>query len=147
MADIDSTDGTIRSYSWRLLYWQQLPERVEMKRTAIVAVCLLVAVVVITLPEASPAQRGAPPTPTNLQVLPEGVDIRTVMQNIAMSLGVQCTYCHVQGDFASDDVDKKNIARGMMRMLQTINNDFLSNIDAQANCMMCHRGEAMANTD
>ncbi len=122
-----------------------------MKRTAILAVCLLVAVVVIALPEASSAQRGAPPAPTNLQVLPEGIDLRMVMQNIAMSLGVECTYCHVQGDFASDEMEHKLIARGMMGMLQAINNDFLSNVPeregrdgaARIGCVTCHRGEAI----
>ncbi len=126
-----------------------------MKRTAIVAVCLLVAGVVITLPEASSAQRGDPPAPTNLQVLPEGIDIRMVMQNIAMSLGVECTYCHVEGDFASDDMEHKVIARGMMGMMQAINNDFLSNVparegrdgDAGIVCATCHRGAAIPTLD
>ena len=122
-----------------------------MKRTAIVAVCLLVVAGFFALPDTSSAQDG----PTNLQVLPEGIDLRMVMQNIAMSLGVECSYCHVDGDRASDDIDKKNIARGMMGMMQEINNDFLSNVPdregrdgaVRIGCMTCHRGEAIPSTD
>jgi hypothetical protein len=127
-----------------------------MKRTAFVAVSLLVLIAVVVLPASSMQRgRGAPPAPTNLQVLPEGIDIRMVMQNISGALGVQCTFCHVQGDFASDDIDKKNIARGMMRMLQGINNDYLANVPARegregaarTSCMMCHRGAAIPSTE
>lgn len=115
-----------------------------MKITSFVAVCLLVLTVVV--PPAWSSQRAAP---TNLQVLPEDADIRMIMQGIGMALGVQCSYCHVQGDMASDEIDKKNIARGMMRMVRAINGDFLSNVnaDARTNCMMCHRGAAIPTTD
>ena len=64
-----------------------------------------------------------------------------IMRNIRDALGVECAYCHVE-DRASDDIDKKVIARGMMRMVQAINNDFLSDIDARINCATCHRGSA-----
>jgi hypothetical protein len=37
-----------------------------------------------------------------------------VMQYVAASLGVQCNYCHVMGDNASDDKDTKKTARKMM---------------------------------
>jgi hypothetical protein len=120
-----------------------------MKRTAFVAVSLFVLVAVVVLPASSMQRgRGAPQPPQNLQVLPEGVDIRTVMQNISMALGVQCTYCHVQGDFASDDMEAKETARAMMRMLQAINNDHMANLsEARVNCMMCHRGSAVPSTE
>ena len=55
------------------------------------------------------------------------------MQTFAAGLGVQCSYCHVANDFASDDNPKKEIARTMLRMLKQINlrfpdagNDFLN---------------------
>ena len=113
-----------------------------MKRAGLFAVCLLIAGGVGTAPGSSePAQRGQ--GPTNLQILPEGVDIRTVMQGIAGSLGVECTHCHIQGDFASDENPKKNVARNMMRMVRVINAGFL---DGQANCNLCHRGSALPNT-
>jgi photosynthetic reaction center cytochrome c subunit len=120
-----------------------------MKRTAFVAVSLLVLVAVCAVP--SMAQDG----PQNLQVLPEGVDLRMVMGNIAMALGVECSFCHVDGDRASDDIDKKVIARGMMRMMGALNNDFLSNVPARegrdgaarANCAMCHRGSSIPVVD
>lgn len=124
-----------------------------MKRIAIVSVFSLIVCALIAVPYGLSMQRGRgrggpPPTPTNLQVLPEGVDIRMVMQNVAMALGVECTYCHVQGDFASDEMETKLVARTMMRMVQTINNDFLANLPEhegeeeapRATCVMCHRG-------
>ena len=122
---------------------RQLPERVEMKRTAILAGSLLVLVAILVVP-ASSMQRGrggAPQAFTNLQVLPEGAPVIMIMRNIRDALGVECAYCHVE-DRASDDIDKKVIARGMMRMVQAINNDFLSDIDARINCATCHRGSA-----
>ena len=36
------------------------------------------------------------------------------MQGFNEALGVQCTYCHVQGDFAADTNSKKEIARKMI---------------------------------
>ena len=122
-----------------------------MKRTAIVIVCLLVVAGFFALPDTASAQDG----PTNLQVLPEGIDLRMVMGNIAMALGVECSFCHVDGDRASDDIDKKNIARGMMMMMGAINNDFLSNVPAREGrdgnagivCATCHRGSAIPTLD
>ena len=93
-----------------------------MKRTAIFAGSLLVLVAILVVP-ASSMQRGrggAPQTFTNLQVLPEGAPVIMIMRNIRDALGVECAYCHVE-DRASDDIDKKVIARGMMRMVQAIN--------------------------
>ena len=126
-----------------------------MKRAAFVAVSLLVLVAISVIPASSMQQGGDRPGPTNLQVLPEGVDLRMVMQNISAALGVECSFCHVDGDRASDDIDKKVIARGMMRMMGAINNDFLANVPARegrdgaarANCAMCHRGSSIPGTE
>ena len=53
-------------------------------------------------------QRAAPPPPKNLKVLTPDVNILRVMQGVNAALGVQCTYCHVQNDFASDENPKGN---------------------------------------
>ena len=50
-----------------------------------------------------------------------------------------CSYCHVQGDFASDDNPKKNIARAMIRMATEINAKFPDG-KAHVSCYTCHRG-------
>lgn len=88
------------------------------------------------------APQGGPPAPRNLQVLPKDTPLPVViakMRVIAASLGVQCSFCHVQGNFASDAKDTKGIARRMLRMVDTINKD---NFDgrAEVSCYTCHRG-------
>ena len=108
-----------------------------MKGIAILVSSLLVLVAVSVVP--AMAQDG----PQNLQVLPEGAPVGQIMRAIRDALGVDCAFCHVDGDRASDDIDKKVIARGMMRMMQTINeHDALTGIEARINCATCHRGSA-----
>ena len=78
--------------------------------------------------------------PKNLKVLPsEG--LQATMQGYRAALGVMCTYCHVQGDFANDEHPKKVIARNMIRMLGDINSRFPDG-KAHVSCYTCHRGEA-----
>ena len=47
------------------------------------------------------------------------------------ALGVQCTYCHVQGAFDSDENPKKEIARHMITMVREINAKFPDGKDAR----------------
>src|SRR4030088_1889395 len=53
--------------------------------------------------------------PTNLKVLTvaSGAEVGQIMRTFTAGLGVQCVYCHVQGNFASDENPKKEIARQM----------------------------------
>ena len=87
-------------------------------------------------------QRGAPPPLENIQVL-KGMDRQQVieqMAKIASQLGVQCTFCHLQNNFASDDVPQKQTAREMLRMVQVINDQpFFKNGDRKVECFTCHR--------
>lgn len=82
------------------------------------------------------------PEPKNLQVLkiPTSELIPT-MRMFNASLGVRCDYCHVQGNFASDDNPHKNVAREMIRMTQQINTHFQGNAN-RVGCFTCHRGAA-----
>lgn len=81
--------------------------------------------------------RGGPPK--NLKVLkPE--DVRPVMGAMRAALGQQCNFCHVQGDFASDDNPKKVVARHMMEMVNHINEGF-GDGKAHVSCYTCHRGK------
>ena len=70
----------------------------------------------------------------NLKVLPRDTSpdrLRTVMVGFTRALGVRCSQCHVgeEGqplstyDFASDRNPRKNMARGMMRMVRDVNAD------------------------
>jgi len=102
-----------------------------------------------------PAQRGRgggeapvipPGPPKNLKILPADVNIQQTMGAFRTALGVQCTYCHVQGDFASDDNPKKNMARNMLRIAADINATFPDG-KRHVTCYTCHRGEAKPKMD
>ena len=61
------------------------------------------------------------------------------MQYVAASLGVQCNYCHVMGDNASDDKDTKKTARKMMQMVSDVNKEFFAG-KPTVSCASCHNG-------
>jgi len=63
------------------------------------------------------------------------------------ALGVTCTHCHVETDFASDDKRPKRAAREMAAMHRMVNTRLhdMQNIDKapdkrSINCWTCHRG-------
>jgi hypothetical protein len=87
------------------------------------------------------------PAPTNLKVLKAttGQEVRQIMRTFTVGLGVQCSYCHVQGNFASDDNPKKEIARHMIHMAIEINGKFPDG-KMHVTCYTCHRGEAEPKT-
>ena len=59
----------------------------------------------------------------NIQVLKDipADQLPNAMQYVAASLGVQCNFCHVQGQFESDEKPMKATARKMMQMVNSIN--------------------------
>ena len=61
------------------------------------------------------------------------------MQFIASSLGVECTYCHVQGKMEADDKPAKKTAREMIAMTMMINKTAFAGRQ-QVTCYSCHRG-------
>ena len=63
----------------------------------------------VSLVAQQPAGRGAGPAPTykNLKVLAANSDVPFIMASFNEALGVQCTYCHVQGDMAADGTTRK----------------------------------------
>jgi photosynthetic reaction center cytochrome c subunit len=77
----------------------------------------------------------------NIQVLkgvPSG-QLLPAMRFISASLGVECSYCHVEGHFDEDDKKPKQIARAMMRMMVAIDtNSFDGN--REVTCYTCHQG-------
>ena len=67
----------------------------------------------------------------------------------APALGVTCTHCHVEGDFASDAKRPKRAAREMAVMHRSINDQLakMQNLatpvteNRAVNCTTCHRGK------
>ena len=96
-------------------------------------------------------QGGPPPEPPkpgqlapdyfkNIKVLKNvpADQLRTQMEYFTASLGVNCNFCHVQGQFESDDNPHKDRARKMMAMVDRFN-DNPSN-DITVTCATCHHG-------
>src|SRR5690349_3114010 len=79
----------------------------------------------------------------NIQVLKDipADDLIPAMQFISASLGVECTYCHVERAFDKDDKKEKKFARHMIEMTMNINKD---NFEGKrwVTCYSCHRGAA-----
>jgi photosynthetic reaction center cytochrome c subunit len=63
------------------------------------------------------------------------------MQYIAASLGVQCNYCHVQGQNDLDDKETKKTAREMMKMVDKLNATFFDG-KPRVSCASCHNGRS-----
>src|ERR1700704_132874 len=61
------------------------------------------------------------------------------MQFIASSLGVDCTFCHVQGKMEDDDKPAKKTARDMIAMTADINKSAFRG-QRQVTCFSCHHG-------
>jgi hypothetical protein len=93
-------------------------------------------------------KRPAPAAPTNLKILKvsSGAEVGQIMRTFTTGLGVQCVYCHIQGNFASDENPKKEIARHMITMTQQINGNFPEGGKLRVSCYTCHRGEAEPKT-
>jgi tetratricopeptide (TPR) repeat protein len=100
------------------------------------------------------ADAQIPATFKNLQVLPKDVsraELVQTMRSMATDLGVRCAHCHVgpddlQGmDFATDEKRAKQVARVMLKMVRSINADFIDTVPAGAGarqmvtCITCHR--------
>src|SRR3970040_1895205 len=67
--------------------------------------------------QSSPRTTEQSPPMTNLQVWPKDTPRAQVLQTMNAfndSLGVECSYCHVAGDFASDAKREKQVARQMI---------------------------------
>jgi len=114
---------------------------------------LILAVVLLLVPVCLSAQekegkKGPPPTPKNLKILTgeSGEQVIMTMRAFRTALGVQCTFCHVQGDFASDDNPKKETARMMLTMAREINSKFPDG-KRHVSCYTCHRGATEPATE
>jgi Photosynthetic reaction centre cytochrome C subunit len=92
-----------------------------------------------------PAEKTVEQVQKNIQVLnglPQS-QLIPVMNYMGSSLGVKCTFCHVnkegKWDFVSDEKAEKGTAREMIKMVQGINKaNFKGN--PAVGCYTCHRG-------
>lgn len=66
--------------------------------------------------------------------------LEAVMKNWKTSLGVECTFCHVKDEWASDDVRHKETARFMKTMTDGIAKSYFDGGN-EVTCYTCHRGE------
>ena len=73
--------------------------------------------------------------------------LRIMEFGFTRSLGVNCTHCHVPGQWDADDKGAKETARAMSKMVNAINSEYLKNIptlnsaNPSVNCTTCHRGQ------
>ena len=116
-------------------------------RMRLAAMCLFLTPLAAQDAKQDAAKKGPPPAPTNLKVLKasSGAEVTQIMRTFTAALGVQCSYCHMAGNYASDENPKKDIARKMIRMTQQVNSNFPDN-KMYVSCYTCHRGEAQPKT-
>jgi Photosynthetic reaction centre cytochrome C subunit len=97
-------------------------------------------------PPDAPKPHGPIPEPKNLKVLKVPTsELIPIMRSFSAGLGVECDFCHVKGDFASDDNPHKDIARKMIVMAEHINSNFPDG-KMHVTCYTCHRGEEEPKT-
>src|SRR6266545_8418837 len=95
--------------------------------------------------QTAPAEKTVEQVQKNIQVLTglPASQLIPVMNYIGSSLGVKCTYCHVNTDgkwnFVSDEKPEKGTAREMIKMVQGINKATFKGNPA-VGCFTCHRG-------
>lgn len=122
---------------------------------AVVAVLAGIFALSSFAPESTPQAREW--KASNLKVLPKDIsqeEVKQVMDDFKVALGVKCGFCHAQDandpkkmDFASDANPHKETARWMMRMTQRINKKHFKHQDEktgermQISCMTCHNGK------
>jgi hypothetical protein len=96
-------------------------------------------------PQAGPKEKTIGEAQKNIKVLNDipASQLIPMMNLFAGSLGVKCTYCHVnkdgQWDFPSDEKPEKNTARDMILMTLNINKTTFKGSN-EVSCFSCHRG-------
>ena len=116
-------------------------------RLLAISMLLLLPLAALNAQENQDKAKKQMPPPSNLKVLKvtTGPQVVAIMRTYTAGLGVQCVYCHVQGNFASDDNPKKETARHMIEMAQNINAKFPDGKE-HVTCYTCHRGETEPKT-
>lgn len=68
-------------------------------------------------------------------------DVAARMKEWSTALGVQCSYCHVDGSFTDASKPVFDFAKRMSRMVQGLNTGPLEQFDP-ISCWTCHRGQS-----
>lgn len=66
--------------------------------------------------------------------------LEPIMKTWKDSLGVQCTFCHVKGEWDVDSKDEKGYAREMQKLTVGLANTYFDGKE-EVTCYTCHRGE------
>ena len=122
-----------------------------MVRIRIAAAALAVVTAVPLLAQAPAAAPEAGQTAAqhykNIQVLKDipADELIPAMRFIETALGVECEFCHVQGNdpdrFSKDDKKEKGTARDMMKMMKQINDTSFEG-RTEVTCATCHNGHS-----
>ncbi len=82
-----------------------------------------------------------------LKDMPAGEFVKEMDQNFGAALSMNCTSCHVAGQWDDDSRNGKKRARIMIEMVNVINNQELTKMPAgrdgqtpKISCVTCHRG-------
>lgn len=77
----------------------------------------------------------------NIKVLNEmpADQMGKVMNLMAASLGVNCSFCHIGDDFEKDGKEEKESAREMLKMTFALNKTYFDN-RSEVSCATCHNG-------
>jgi hypothetical protein len=106
------------------------------------ALLLLSVAALAQAPPQAPPEGQAPhkqmPAPKNLKLL-DPAELMPTMMAFRVALGEKCDFCHVAGDFASDEKPTKDIARKMIMLARDINSKFPDG-KMHVTCYTCHRG-------
>jgi hypothetical protein len=122
-------------------------------------ILLALTVVGALLAQSFNSQQPKPKKLTNIKVFPTTATFDQVdhaMDQYKVDLGVKCNYCHAPEkdnprklEMASDANPMKDVARGMMRMTNEMNQKYISTIKhpesdsakiQMITCNTCHRG-------
>ena len=111
---------------------------------------MLFVVLALMAQDAPPTKKGGGGPPKNLKVLTPQELASGVMGKYAAAMGQRCNFCHVQGDFSSDEKPEKNTARMMITMVKDINSKIAAAAGGTAKeyvtCYTCHRGKTEPDT-
>src|SRR5262245_21508894 len=130
-----------------------------LRALGIIAVFLLAACAAISQ-QKSQAPHSDSADFHNLRVLPPNIthdELITTMRGIARSLGTRSNHCHVRNppdaaeefDYPNDSKTEKRVARTMLIMTRTINQQYVSKVNAHGltvTCYTCHRGHTVPET-
>jgi photosynthetic reaction center cytochrome c subunit len=116
-----------------------------MKTALSVLIFVLALTAVAAQTPQAPALQPAVPTAAqqykNIQVLKDlpADQLNQTMHLIEGSLGVECQFCHIWGEWDKDVKPMKSVARRMFAMMEGINKNLFAGAQ-KVTCYTCHRG-------